>query len=401
MENESTPSRSMSNPESRSTLALRSSIALHQMKSKMSGWSTSRITIFAARLVLPPDLIVPADESAPRMKLTGPDAVPPPARISTEARILLRFTPAPDPPLKMTPSSVYQLRIESIESSTARMKQADPCCGTPFTPMLNQTGELNAAFWWMMRCLSSAANVSASSSSSKYPSFRPQVLIVSTTRSATCLSDHSRSAVPEGPPEVLLGEDVRGVQAPRGGHLDAELLEGHRPVAVVGDPRIASLPDDLVIRVDTRLGEVSTNAERRPLRSDGHWSIPPVPIEGEPTSASTRHRTLQAPQTTTYCGRPPSDHQMQGLLQHCSYATVNASDRRNCWSARARESLHLRYELLRCLGRYRPAPALVVPVCRGRSGFAPGVGRCSGGCWCGGCCTCNHGEFHMFWRYTR
>ena len=38
----------------------------------MSGWSTSSTTILAARRVLPPDLIVPAQESAPRMKETGP-----------------------------------------------------------------------------------------------------------------------------------------------------------------------------------------------------------------------------------------------------------------------------------------------------------------------------------------
>ena len=55
----SAPSRSMSNPASRRTRALRSSFALHQMNSSMSGWSTSRMTIFAARRVLPPDLIVP------------------------------------------------------------------------------------------------------------------------------------------------------------------------------------------------------------------------------------------------------------------------------------------------------------------------------------------------------
>jgi hypothetical protein len=40
----------------------------------MLGWSTSRTTIFAARRVFPPDLIVPAEASAPRMKETGPDA---------------------------------------------------------------------------------------------------------------------------------------------------------------------------------------------------------------------------------------------------------------------------------------------------------------------------------------
>src|SRR5271156_655814 len=143
----SLPSRSMSNPASRRTLALRSSTALHQMKSSMSGWSESRMTILAARLVLPPDLMVPAEESAPRMKLTGPEAVPPPFKNSWDERILDRLTPAPDPPLKITPSSVYQFRMESIVSSTERMKHADPCWGTPATPMLNHTGELNAAFW--------------------------------------------------------------------------------------------------------------------------------------------------------------------------------------------------------------------------------------------------------------
>src|SRR6202046_3874455 len=135
----SAPSRSMSKPASRSTRALRSSMALHQMKSSTSGWSMSRMTILAARRVLPPDLMVPAEASAPRMKLTGPDAVPPPLSSSCEERIFERFTPAPEPPLKMIPSSVYQLRMESIWSSTARMKQALPCCGTPGTPMLNQT----------------------------------------------------------------------------------------------------------------------------------------------------------------------------------------------------------------------------------------------------------------------
>src|SRR5688500_6385071 len=152
----SLPSRSMSNPASRSARALRSSTALHQMKSSMSGWSTLRMTILAARRVLPPDLMVPAEASAPRMKLTGPDAVPPPFSSSTDDRMFDRLMPDPEPPLKIVPSSTYQLRMESIWSSTWRMKQALPCCGTPGTPMLNHTGELNAAFCVTRRCLSSA-----------------------------------------------------------------------------------------------------------------------------------------------------------------------------------------------------------------------------------------------------
>src|SRR5262245_6994084 len=67
-------SSDMSYPACSRTRAFRSSRALHQMNSSMSGWSTSRTTIFAARLVLPPDLIVPTDASAPRMNDTAPRA---------------------------------------------------------------------------------------------------------------------------------------------------------------------------------------------------------------------------------------------------------------------------------------------------------------------------------------
>ena len=125
------------------------------------------MTILAARRVLPPLLMVPADASAPRMKLTGPLASPPPFNSSREDRMRLRLTPAPEPPLKMTPSSTYQLRMEVISSSTDRMKQADACWGTSGTPMLNQTGELNAAIWLTMRWVSSSPNAAASVSSAK------------------------------------------------------------------------------------------------------------------------------------------------------------------------------------------------------------------------------------------
>src|SRR3954468_5154229 len=153
----------MSNPASRGARAFFSSWALHQMKSDTSGWSTLRMTILAARRVLPPDLMVPAEASAPRMKLTGPEAVPPPPRCSLEDRSRDRLIPEPEPPLKIVPSSTYQLRIEDILSSTARMKQAEHCCGVSGTPTLNHTGELNAAFCVTRRCVSSSANALASS----------------------------------------------------------------------------------------------------------------------------------------------------------------------------------------------------------------------------------------------
>src|SRR3984957_18587579 len=150
----SLPPRSMSKPASRRTRPFPSSRALVSMNSSMSGWSTSSTTILAARLVAPPDLIVPAEASAPRMNDTGPLAVPPEDSSSLLDRILDRLTPAPEPPLKIRPSSRYQSRIASIVSSTERMKHADTCWGEE-VPTLNQTGELKLKTWWTRAYLSS------------------------------------------------------------------------------------------------------------------------------------------------------------------------------------------------------------------------------------------------------
>src|SRR5205823_11570153 len=107
--------------------ALRSSSALQRMNSTMSGWSALRTTILAARRVFPPDLITPAEASAARMNDTGPEAMPPPASRSLHERILDRLTPEPEPPLKISPSLRYQSRMDSIVSSTERIKQALDC----------------------------------------------------------------------------------------------------------------------------------------------------------------------------------------------------------------------------------------------------------------------------------
>src|SRR5689334_7864767 len=140
------PSIDMSKPARASASALSSSLALHQMNSRMSGWSTSSTTILAARRVLPPDLIVPAHESAPRMNETGPDAVPPLLSGSIDPRTFDRLMPEPEPPRKILPSLVFHSRIESIVSCTLRMKQAEHC-GFSSKPTLNQTGLLKAASW--------------------------------------------------------------------------------------------------------------------------------------------------------------------------------------------------------------------------------------------------------------
>src|ERR1043166_3243314 len=152
--------------------ALASSFCLHSMKSMMSGWSTLRMTILAARRVLPPDLMTPAKASKPFMKLSGPLAGPPPDKPSVEERNGERLVPVPLPHLKSMPSVLARVRMESSESFTELMKQAEHCGVLyPVTenstrwvvgfqcqlvaselgsmrshPTLNQTGELKAAY---------------------------------------------------------------------------------------------------------------------------------------------------------------------------------------------------------------------------------------------------------------
>src|SRR5579863_6874454 len=122
-----------------------SSATLQLMNSSTSGWSALRMTIFAARRVLPPDLMTPANASKPFMNDTGPDAVPPPASNSRDDRMAERFDPVPDPNLKSMPSVRASVRIESIVSWTELMKQAEHC-GAFSKPQLNHTGLLNDPF---------------------------------------------------------------------------------------------------------------------------------------------------------------------------------------------------------------------------------------------------------------
>src|SRR5438552_8304038 len=137
------PSTPPAYPLSSSTHAFFSSFALLLMNSTISGWPAFKMTIFAARRVLPPDLMTPANASKPFMNDTGPDAMPPPESCSFEERIGERLLPVPDPHLKSMPSVFARSRIEPMVSSTELMKHAEHC-GFASTPQLNQTGELKA-----------------------------------------------------------------------------------------------------------------------------------------------------------------------------------------------------------------------------------------------------------------
>src|ERR1043165_5174881 len=136
------------------------------------------------------------------MKLTGPDAVPPPASSSFDERIGERFVPVPDPNLNSMPSVRASVRIESIVSCTELMKQAEHC-GAFSKPQLNHTGLLNAAFWYTRICFRSSLNACRSSSVAKYFWLRAHSVIVFTTRPMSCLTLRSRSGVPIWPRKYL------------------------------------------------------------------------------------------------------------------------------------------------------------------------------------------------------
>ncbi len=147
--------------------------------------------------------MVPAEASAPRMKETGPEALPPEESSSLEERIRERFRPAPEPPLKIMPSSLYQSRIDSMESSTDRMKQAETCWGCG-VPTLNQTGLLKLKIWCRRAYASSCSKISASAGEAKYLWSSPAFRYVFTMRSISCLRLVSRCGVPTAPRKYLL-----------------------------------------------------------------------------------------------------------------------------------------------------------------------------------------------------
>ena len=90
----------------------------------------SQITIFAARRVVPPDLIAPAARSPILRKLISPDDLPPPASRSFSPRSDEKLVPVPEPYLNSRASRVQRSMIPpslTRSSSTDWMKQACGC----------------------------------------------------------------------------------------------------------------------------------------------------------------------------------------------------------------------------------------------------------------------------------
>src|SRR5260221_1243959 len=114
------------------------------------------MTIFAARRVLPPLLMMPAKASKPFMKLTGPDDLKPPlVDHSLLERRVEKLVPVPEPNLKSNISVLARSVMLSILSPMLLMKQAEHC-GCLCTPTLNQTADLKGAI-----CPNSSADSSS------------------------------------------------------------------------------------------------------------------------------------------------------------------------------------------------------------------------------------------------
>src|SRR5438046_889725 len=88
---------------------------------------------------LPPRLMTPAKASKPFMKLTGPEAMPPPESASLLPRRVEKFVPVPEPHLNNMPSVLAKSMMEPMSSLTELIKQAEHC-GLAWTPTLNQPG---------------------------------------------------------------------------------------------------------------------------------------------------------------------------------------------------------------------------------------------------------------------
>ena len=178
---------------------------------------------------------------------------------SFEPRMFERLMPEPEPPRKILPSLVFQSRIDSILSSTERMKQAEHCgllLEADVEPdrrverrhlVEKDVGELGLERVGVLVAREVAAVAAPAGDR------------------AGDAADHlldRRLALGRVhlPAEVLLGDDVGRVLRPGRRELDAALLE--RRLLGVADDRVADLPLDHVEGVGAGLGVPPT--DRRP-----------------------------------------------------------------------------------------------------------------------------------------
>jgi len=80
----------------------------------------SQITIFAARRVVPPDLIAPAARSPIFKKPINPDDFPPPESFSPSPRRLEKLVPVPEPYLNRRASRTQRSMMPPSPTRSSR-----------------------------------------------------------------------------------------------------------------------------------------------------------------------------------------------------------------------------------------------------------------------------------------
>ena len=166
-------------------------------------------------------------------------------------RMRERLRPAPEPPLKIRPSSRYQLRIESIVSSTLRMKQALTCCGLD-VPTLNQTGLLKREHLVEQHPGELVLEGLGVGLGEEVAVVLAGLGVGEHDAVDELLEAALAHVGADGAAEVLRGDDRGGVDAPEVGELDAALLEDGLAGLPVRLDDVAVLPVDLVVRVGAR-----------------------------------------------------------------------------------------------------------------------------------------------------
>ena len=127
------------------------------------------------------------------------------------------------------------------------------CCGTPFTPMLNHTGELNAARWCDEHVLQLVAERGAFLLVDEVAVAHTPAVIVSATRSMTWFSDCSRSGVPSVPRKYFWATMLVAFCDHVTGNSTSGWKKASVPSLKLVDAGVAPLPLDRVVRVGTRL----------------------------------------------------------------------------------------------------------------------------------------------------
>ena len=257
------PPRSMSKPASRSARILSSSRALVSTNSSMSGWSTSSTTIFAARRVAPPDLMVPADASAPRMKrhraaggAAGGQQLlgrPDPGQVQAGAGAALE-----DQPLLAVPVQDRVHRVVDGEDEAGRDllrgvgPDVEPDRRVEREHLVQQhpgqlvLEDLGVGVGGEVAVLLAGRRVGQHDPVDELPQ-APLARVGA-----------------DGAAEVLGGDDGGGVDRPEVGELDAALLEDGLARPPVGHDDVAALPGHLVVGVHARRWCRSARARRPP-----------------------------------------------------------------------------------------------------------------------------------------